>query len=59
MGGLWSVVTVLGPILLGLVLIYALLRNRRRRSQQDIARTEQATRRLHEQIAQDEKEDRP
>ena len=48
-GGLWSVMTVVGPILLGLVLLYALLRNRQRSARQR-AVTEQATRDLQEQL---------
>lgn len=54
MGGLWALVTILGPILLGLVLIYALVRNRTRAGKRGIAHTERATRRLHKQIAQEE-----
>lgn len=59
MGGLWSIVTIVGPIVLALVLLYALLRNRRHSSRAEIERTEQATRRLHEEIAREEKRDRP
>ena len=54
MGGLWAIMTILGPVLLGLILLYALIRNRRHRSRKEIERTEQATRRLHEQTAREE-----
>ena len=57
MGGLWALVTILGPILLGLALLYAILRNRARASRREIDRTERATRRVHQQIAQEDKED--
>lgn len=57
MGGLWALMTILGPILLALALLYAVLRNRARASRRDIDRTERATRRVHQQIAQDDKED--
>ena len=54
MGGLWAIMTILGPVLLGLILLYALIRNRRNSSRKEIERTEQATRRLHEQMAREE-----
>lgn len=57
MGGLWALMTILGPILLGLALLYAVLRNRARASRREIDRTERATRRVHQQIAQEDKED--
>ena len=58
MGGLWALVTILGPILLGLALLYAILRNRTRAGRRGIGHTERATRQTHQQIAQEEKEDR-
>jgi hypothetical protein len=58
MGGLWALITILGPILLGLALLYAILRNRARASRRDIDRTERATRRVHRELAQEDKEDR-
>lgn len=57
MGGLWALMTILGPILLGLALLYAVLRNRARASRREIDRTERATRRMRQQIAREEKED--
>lgn len=57
MGGLWALMTILGPILLGLALLYAVLRNRVRASRREIDRTARATRRVHQQIAQEDKED--
>jgi len=54
--GFWGFVIIGGPILLGLVLIFVMLSNRRRRDPRDIARTEQATRDLHREM---NAEDRP
>ncbi len=51
--GLWSFVVIAGPIILGLALLYAVLRNRRSRA--DEARTEQAT---HDLYRETSKEDR-
>ena len=50
MGGLWSVMTVVGPIILALVILYALFRNRKASSDQEIARTERGTRELREEL---------
>ncbi|WP_156680306.1 hypothetical protein [Sphingomonas profundi] len=47
MEGLWSLITIVGPILLAAVLIYALVTNRRRTRAQ-VERTEEATRRQYE-----------
>jgi hypothetical protein len=44
--GLWGFVVVVGPILLAAAIAWAILHNRRSRSQ--IARTEQATRDLYD-----------
>ena len=44
---LWSIVTIGGPILLALALLWALLRNRAQRG--DVERTEQATREVYRQ----------
>lgn len=49
MGNLWGVATILGPILLAAVILWALMRNRKRDTPQDVARTEAATHRLYEQ----------
>ena len=46
-GGSWGIITIVGPILLALVLIWALLRNRKKSRPSDINRTEQATRDLY------------
>lgn len=48
MEGLWPIITVVGPILLVIVLIWAVVRNRYARA--DIARTERAARELREDI---------
>ncbi|HKR18095.1 hypothetical protein [Rhizorhapis sp.] len=58
MGGLWALLTILGPILLGLVLIYAVVRNRTRAGRRGIQHTERATRRLREEIAREEQDER-
>ncbi|QPQ54583.1 hypothetical protein IC614_09630 [Allosphingosinicella flava] len=42
----WSLITILGPILLAAVLLWAIVRNRKA-SRRDIERTEQATRDLY------------
>lgn len=49
MGNLWGVATILGPILLAAAILWALMRNRKRETPQDVARTEAATHRLYEQ----------
>ena len=46
-GGSWGIITIVGPILLALVLLWALLRNRKRSRPTDIDRTERATRDLY------------
>jgi hypothetical protein len=48
MGSLWTLVTILGPILLGGVLIWAISRNRKQ-SPREVARTEAGTRELYRQ----------
>lgn len=55
MGGIWSVVVVLGPILLGMVLIWAIMRNRKNQSAQNEARSEAGARNLYDQL---DREDR-
>lgn len=54
MEALWGVMTIVGPILLGLALIYAILANRRR-SAADRRRTEEATRELYREEDRAEK----
>ena len=44
--GLWGVVVVLGPLLLGLAIFWALRHNKQ--SAQEFHRTEQATRELYD-----------
>jgi hypothetical protein len=48
MGNLWSLLTIVGPFLLAAALVYALMRNRKRDTPGDIARTEAATHRLYD-----------
>ena len=51
-GGLWSVMTILGPIVLAAVLLWAILHNRTSKRRKD--RTEDATREIYdEQSAED------
>jgi len=45
-GALWGMMTIVGPIVLGLVLVFALLRNRRSRAEK--LRSEQAVRDQHD-----------
>lgn len=49
MGDLWALATIIGPILLVVVLAWAVLRNRAQHRPEDVARTEAATHRLYEQ----------
>lgn len=51
-GGLWGVMTILGPIVLAAVILWAILHNRT--SKQQERRTEEATRQMYdEQSAED------
>jgi hypothetical protein len=54
-GSIWGIVTIGGPVLLGLVLIFVIVSNRRKSRPGDIARTEQATRELHRQLDAEDK----
>lgn len=54
-GSIWALVTIGGPILLGIVLIFVIISNRRHRSPREIARTEAATRELHRQLDAEDK----
>ncbi|MGF7147272.1 hypothetical protein FHS96_000881 [Sphingomonas zeicaulis] len=53
-GGLYGVVTIVGPILLLAALAFAILRNRKR-TPADRQRTEQATRELREQLSDEDR----
>ncbi|GLT00405.1 hypothetical protein GCM10007897_17910 [Sphingobium jiangsuense] len=55
-GEIWSIVIIGGPILLALVLLYALLRNRTQRNQPPMDVTERGTRELREQLDRDDKQ---
>jgi hypothetical protein len=55
MEGLWSVMTVLGPILLGLALIYAMFRNRRDTRPGDEARSDRAAKALNDSLNREDK----
>lgn len=56
-GSGWILIDIVGPLLLAALLIWAVLTNRRR-SRRERERTEQATRRLYEEIDHDEKAQR-
>ncbi|HYJ83063.1 MAG TPA: hypothetical protein VEW26_09515 [Allosphingosinicella sp.] len=45
-GGSWGILTIIGPLLLAVVLLWVLLRNRKSRKS-DLNRTEQGTRDLY------------
>lgn len=51
-GWLWSLITVLGPILLIAAILYAYFRNRRGR-RAEVARAERGARELREKIRRD------
>lgn len=53
-GEWWSIMTVAGPILLGVVLLWAVLNNRQ--SPKDKARSEQGASDLRDEIEQDAKD---
>jgi hypothetical protein len=50
---LWSMLVVIGPILLAVILLWAVISNRRSRA--DEQRTEDATRELYERTDRDDK----
>ena len=50
---LWGVINIVGPLLLGAVLLWAVLNNRRSRAEK--RRTEEATRERYEQTDRDAK----
>lgn len=51
-GGLWGVMTILGPIVLAAVILWAILHNRTSKRQKE--RTEEATREMYDaQSAED------
>ena len=53
MEGIWPFVTVLGPLLLIGVLIWAFVRNRRSETPGEIARAERGARELREEIEEE------
>jgi hypothetical protein len=48
-GGMWTVMTIVGPLLLAAVLLWALLRNRSKSSPGEVDRTERATHDLYDE----------
>lgn len=55
MDGLYAVMSVVGPLLLGAVILYGILSNRKKRSAADLARTERGTRELREELNREDK----
>lgn len=56
-GGFWSLLTILGPLVLGIAILWAILKNRKA-PQRDIERTEHAAHdRILEQDAIDKQRD--
>lgn len=55
MGSLWGVMTIVGPILLGLALLYALLRNRAETRPGDRAASDRAAARLRHELDREDK----
>ena len=53
-GSFWGLLTILGPLLLGAALAFALLRNRRS-TQGEVDRTERATHDLYQSIDRSDK----
>lgn len=51
-GGFWGIMTIVGPIILGIAIIWAIMHNRTSKAQKQ--RTEDATRRLYDQEARDD-----
>lgn len=55
-GEWWSIMTIVGPVLLGIVLLWAVISNRRSRHERD--RTEAATHNLYDTIDREDQADR-
>ena len=49
-GGLWAVVTVLGPILFAVALIYVFVRNKTQKNKPPVEVSERGARRLREKL---------
>jgi hypothetical protein len=54
-GEWWSIMNIVGPTLLGIVLLWAVVSNRRSRREED--RTEEATHNLYDTINREEQTD--
>jgi hypothetical protein len=50
MGAIWGLVTIVGPIVFAVVLLYALLRNKFQKKQPPKSVSERGARRLHEEL---------
>lgn len=53
---LWSVMTVLGPVLLGAVIMYAIIRNKRETRPGDEARSDRAAKALNDSLNREDKQ---
>lgn len=53
LGSLWGLMTVIGPIILGVAIIWAIRHNRASRA--EIARTEEATARMYDEQNRDDR----
>lgn len=53
---LWSVMTVLGPVLLGAVVMYAIIRNKRETRPGDEARSDRAAKALNDSLNREDKQ---
>ena len=54
-GSIWSLAVIGGSVLLGLVLFFVIISNKRRKEPRDIARTEQATDDLYRKMDAEDK----
>lgn len=55
MDSLYAMMNIIGPLLLGAVLLYAIMSNRKKRSAADLAKTERGTRALREDLDREDK----
>jgi len=56
MGTLWTLLTIVGPIVLGAAVIYAIYRNRRETQPGDEARSDRAAKDLRDQLDKEEQQ---
>lgn len=56
MESLWPIITIVGPILFGLVLAWSIWRNRRETRRGDVERSDRAAKALREQLDREDKQ---